>query len=74
MNNDANTENANTEGTKSFLPLHQALEQELRSPLEQIEAALRGLRFGSINVVVQDGVVVQVDRTEKLRLRSASRT
>jgi len=27
------------------------------------------LRFGSVNVIVQDGVVVQIDRTEKRRLR-----
>ena len=33
--------------------------------------ALRGLRFGSIVVTVQDGVVVQIDRTEKRRLTSA---
>ena len=36
--------------------------------LQQIRDALRGLRFGSVNVVVQDGVVVQIDRTEKRRL------
>lgn len=37
--------------------------------LQQIRDALRGLRFGSVNVVVQDGVVVQIDRTEKRRLQ-----
>jgi hypothetical protein len=36
--------------------------------LAQICDALRGLRFGSIHIVVQDGVVVQIDRTEKRRL------
>lgn len=36
--------------------------------LAQIRDALRGLRFGSISIVVQDGVVVQIDRTEKRRL------
>jgi hypothetical protein len=39
--------------------------------LERIEDALRGLRYGTVTVVVQDGVVVQVDRTEKLRLHRA---
>ena len=39
--------------------------------LQQILDALRGLRFGSVNVIVQDGVVVQIDRTEKRRLRSS---
>ena len=36
--------------------------------LDRIGDALRGLRFGAVTVIVQDGVVVQVDRTEKLRL------
>lgn len=35
----------------------------------QIQEALRGLRYGAVNIVVQDGVVVQIDRTEKRRLR-----
>ena len=44
-------------------------EQEFR----EIEEALRGLRYGSVNVVVQDGIVVQIDRLEKRRLhRSAN--
>jgi hypothetical protein len=47
---------------------HDGREQEL----QQIREALRGLRFGSINVIVQDGVVVQIDRTEKRRLRQSS--
>jgi hypothetical protein len=50
------------------------LEQELQSSLEQIGGALRGLKFGSVNVIVQDGLVVQIDRTEKVRLRNSSRT
>lgn len=41
----------------------------LDGALDQIRDALRGLRFGSISVVVQDGVVVQIERTEKKRLR-----
>jgi hypothetical protein len=38
--------------------------------LNQIRDSLRGLRFGSVNIIVQDGVVIQIDRTEKRRLRS----
>ena len=37
--------------------------------LEEIRLSLRGLRFGSVNIIVQDGVVIQIDRTEKRRLR-----
>ena len=36
--------------------------------LERIQNALRGLRFGEVTVIVQDGLVVQIERTEKLRL------
>jgi|GEM_PF-867543 len=36
--------------------------------LNQIRDALGGLRFGSVVVLVQDGVVVQIERTEKRRL------
>ncbi len=38
--------------------------------VQQIVLALRGLRFGVVNIVVQDGVVIQIDRTEKRRLRN----
>ncbi len=36
--------------------------------LAEIAAALQGLQYGSITVIVQDGVVVQIDRTSKSRL------
>ena len=39
-----------------------------RDALDRINAALRGLRYGTVTAVVQDGVVVQVERTEKFRL------
>lgn len=39
-----------------------------RHALERIRDALRGLRYGTVTAIVQDGVVVQVERTEKLRL------
>jgi hypothetical protein len=35
---------------------------------EQILEALRGLRFGSVLLIIQDGVVVQIERTEKKRI------
>ena len=37
--------------------------------VQEVANALRGLRFGVVQVVVQDGVVVQIERTEKRRLR-----
>jgi hypothetical protein len=43
--------------------------QPTQDELAEVARALRGLRFGSVNIVVQDGVVIQVERTEKRRLR-----
>jgi hypothetical protein len=42
--------------------------------INQIRDSLRGLRFGSVNIIVQDGVIIQIDRTEKRRLRNARTT
>jgi hypothetical protein len=39
--------------------------------INHIRDALRGLKFGSVNIIVQDGVIIQIDRTEKRRLRSS---
>lgn len=36
--------------------------------IDRIDDALRGLRYGSVLAIVQDGVVVQIERTEKTRL------
>jgi hypothetical protein len=38
--------------------------------LERIREALSNLQFGTVTVVVQDGVVVQVERTEKIRVQA----
>ena len=34
---------------------------------QRILRALRGIRYGSIEIIVHDGRVVQIERTEKLR-------
>ena len=39
------------------------------SAIEHIRDALRGLRFGLVSIVVQDGIVIQIERTERKRLR-----
>ncbi|MCL5105450.1 MAG: YezD family protein [Armatimonadetes bacterium] len=36
--------------------------------LEDIRKTLKGLRFGSVTIIVQDGIVVQIDRTSKNRV------
>ncbi len=39
----------------------------LGSPLDQIRHAVQDIRYGEVRVVIQDGVIVQIDRVEKLR-------
>jgi hypothetical protein len=36
--------------------------------LAQISEAMRGLKFGQVAIIIQDGVVVQIDRLEKYRI------
>lgn len=43
--------------------------EERDQDMHHIREALRGLRYGSVNIIIQDGVVVQIDRTEKRRVR-----
>ena len=47
-----------------------AARRDVRSEttLRRIGEALHGLRYGSVLAIVQDGVVVQIERTEKTRL------
>jgi hypothetical protein len=39
--------------------------------LRHVRDAIRGLKFGTVTIIVQDGVVVQIDRTEKRRFARA---
>jgi len=50
-------------------PAQHSADMKRGGDLQQIRDALRRLRFGSIKVIVQEGVVVQVDRTVKTRLQ-----
>lgn len=43
-------------------------QQEL---VRQVIAVLQGLRFGSVEIVVHDGRVVQIEKHEKFRVKSA---
>jgi hypothetical protein len=36
--------------------------------LRQILEAVRSMRHGTVTIFVQDGTVIQIDRTEKVRL------
>jgi len=41
--------------------------------LRRIASAIRGVRFGSVEVVIQDSRVVQIERKEKFRLDTPGR-
>lgn len=49
-----------------------ARDANLRWTWSQVENALRDLQFGTIALIVQDGVVVQVERTERQRYQRSS--
>jgi hypothetical protein len=37
-------------------------------PIEAIQEAVESIRFGVIQLIIQDGRVVQIDKTEKIGL------
>lgn len=37
--------------------------------LERIRDAVRGIQFGEVRIVIQDGLIVQIERLEKQRFR-----
>ncbi len=59
------------EGHPFRLELQESAQRD--GALGRIESALRGLEFGTVTAVVQNGVVVQVERTEKVRLQRSDR-
>lgn len=48
--------------------------QDDASILREIQSALSGLRFGSVEITVHNGQVVQIERKEKFRLQKPERT
>ncbi|WP_309121048.1 YezD family protein [Paenibacillus sp.] len=41
--------------------------------LKRIADSLAGIKYGSVQIVVHDGKIVQIERTEKRRFDSATR-
>ena len=39
------------------------------SGLDRVWMALKGIRFGAVRVIVQDGQIIQIERVDKQRLR-----
>ena len=53
--------------------LRRDADADTEAVLTQLRGVLQGLRFGSVTIIVQDGVVVQIDRTEKRRIQPNAR-
>jgi len=37
--------------------------------LDRVREAVRDIRYGEVRVIIQDGLIVQIERLEKQRLR-----
>ena len=55
--------------TESVVPIFDLGESE---PLKQIARNIHGLRYGSVEITVHAGRVVQIERREKVRLETVS--
>jgi hypothetical protein len=56
--------------TAQQTPIVRSVDGHGAEVIARVREALRGLRYGEVTVIVQDGIVVQIERTEKLRLRA----
>jgi hypothetical protein len=56
--------------SQSHFPIADEREPVGDYTLEEVRASLKNLRYGSVTIIVQDGVIIQIDRTEKRRLQS----
>ena len=63
-----------SERSAADLPLPAARDPRQFEPaIEHVRQALVGLQFGEVSIIVQDGVVVQVERIERKRFRRGER-
>jgi hypothetical protein len=53
-------------------PHGQPRQQPPQEVVTAILEALKGMRYGQVTIIVQDGHVIQIDRVEKRRLRDGS--
>ena len=37
-------------------------------PITAVQQAIAGIQFGVVQIIIQDGRIVQIDKTEKIRL------
>lgn len=44
-------------------------EQEFEKVSQRLQELLRGLQYGSVTLIVQDGKVIQLEKSEKVRMK-----
>jgi hypothetical protein len=60
----SNKEIPNLNGSKERRP---AIDRDI--DMERLRSAIQGIQYGEVRVVIQDGVIVQIERVERQRLR-----
>lgn len=56
-------------GTKGALRAVQAKEPLSAQEMHTLLELIKSVKYGSITLIIQDGVVIQLDKNEKIRLR-----
>ena len=59
-------------GRYTLASLDPTVPDDLNALIAELTRLLQGMRHGSVTVIVQDGRVVQLDATHKVRLAGAS--
>lgn len=44
------------------------IKSNVNSYLDEIDRLIRDIEYGSLIIIIQDGKVIQVDKTQKIRL------
>lgn len=45
------------------------IDMDNKQTIELIDQLVKSLKYGNINIVIQDGKVVQIEKTEKIRVK-----
>ena len=59
-------------GRASLLPQKEkkmaTLKEVSENQLAQIKDYIESIKYGSVNIIIQDGKIIQIDKSEKIRL------
>jgi hypothetical protein len=53
-------------------PANELVDETLRQMTQQIIRALQDIRYGSVEIIIHDSKVVQIERKEKIRIDTDS--